>query len=212
MRYAALGRLGGPSLLMVTIWSLVAMVPAALNSADDQLAAVEDEQALLVSELDEARALADELDALDGRIAAASVAVPGSADLAAFVRAVGKIGEQSGVAIEQIAPLKVASDSDPEALVALPAGTSSITISVGAGGSYEQAMAFAAELGRLERLVVVDLVRLTADEEDSSQVIIDLELRIFTTEQLVIAPQLDDEDLPDDGMDDPEMAGEEGAP
>ena len=101
----------------------------------------------------------------------------------------------------QIAPLTVSSDSDPEAVSRLPVGTTSVTISIGARGQYPALLAFVDELHALDRLVVVDLVDLTSDEEDTSQVIMDVELRIFTTEQLVQTPELDefDDGFVDDG-------------
>ena len=206
-RWAAAGRLAGPSLVVVLLWLVATVVPAALDSTDDDLSLLEEEQAILQSDLAEARAIPDEPDELDRRIAAARTAVPDTAELAAFVRSVDEVGDRSGVSVEQIAPLSVAGADDVDSLVALPSGTSSITISVGASGSYEAAMAFASELGRLERLVVTDLIALTSDEEDSSRVVIDLELRIFTTEQLVVTPQLDDE-LLDDGLEDGTVDGE----
>jgi Tfp pilus assembly protein PilO len=72
-----------------------------------------------------------------------------------------------------------------------------VTVSIGARGTYEQVMAFASGLRQLDRLVVFDLVGLTADNEDSGQVIMDLELRIFTTDELVVTPQLGEEELLD---------------
>jgi Tfp pilus assembly protein PilO len=195
---ATIGRLAGPSLLVVLLWAVATLVPAALDDTDEQLAETEEIRTLLFSDLADARDLPDEPDELadlDDRIAAAEVAVPEVVELAAFIRDVGAVGDQSGVSVEQIAPLSVTSDSDPESLISLPAETSSVTISVGASGTYEQVMTFASELRQLDRLVVTDLVALTADEEDSSLVTLDLELRIFTTDQLVATAEIDDEIL-----------------
>ena len=55
----------------------------------------------------------------------------------------------------------------------------------------------------MDRLVVIDLIDLNADEEDTSEIILDLELRIFTTENLVTTPDFD-ADLFDESLDDDE--------
>ena len=127
------------------------------------------------------------------KLTAARIAVPDEVELAEFVRDVGAVGDRSGVDVEQLAPLTVAGDSDAESAIDLPADTSSVTLSIGASGTYEQVMAFATGLRGLDRLVVIDLIGLTVDEESSSSVIVDLELRIFTTAELTAPSELDDQ-------------------
>jgi Tfp pilus assembly protein PilO len=202
----------GPSLLAVAVWSIATLAPAALSSAGERLIDAEEEQAVLVAELAAARSVPADADDTGRRITAAAIAVPETLELASFIRQVGQVGDSSQVSIEQIAPLSVASDSDADALIQLPSGTSSVSVSIGASGTYEQVMAFATGLRQLDRLVVVDLVGLTADSEDAGRVIMDLELRIFTTDVLVITPQFDEEELLDASELDTEAAGEGSAP
>lgn len=200
-----LSQILGPSVLAAALWFGVAWLPAATSSATDRQEEAEFERLQLIEELVAARSLPDEADEFDRRIAAAAVAVPDTVDLAVFVRAAGDAAARSGVFVEQIAPLTVSSDSDPEAIDRLPPGTSSVTISIGARGSYERLLAFVDELVALDRLVVIDLVDLNADEGESDEVVMDLELRIFTTSQLVQTLSFDDDFFDDGYIDDHDM-------
>lgn len=213
MSGGAILRLVGPSLAVVLIWFGAGWLPAALSTNDERRMAAADERQILVDDLETARGLTELEPKLDGRVDDAAVAVPATVEIATFVRATGAAGDKAEVFIEQMAPLTVSSDEDDDAVTRLPGGTSSVTISIGARGGYEQVMAFVDALLALDRLVVIDLIDMTADEEDTGQLILDLELRIFTTEQLLSVPELDEDlldgDLDEEGLLDDDFEEEE---
>lgn len=200
-----------PAMVIVVTWFGLAWLPAVLSGHDDRRIAAEEERGLLIVDLAEARTLPSQLVGLEARLAETQIAVPATVELAEFVRATDVAADRAGIAVEQMAPLTVSSDTDEEALTSLPVDTSSVSISIGARGGYDQVLGFADELLAMGRLVVIDLMDLTTDEEDASQIILDLELRIFTTQQLVTASDLDaglfDEEFDEDG----ELIEEAGA-
>ncbi|MDW3221153.1 MAG: type 4a pilus biogenesis protein PilO [Acidimicrobiales bacterium] len=193
-----------PTAVAIAAWFAVGWLPSQSASAQDAEAEAQAEFALLAAELADARALGAELDALEADIEAAEKAVPAQREVGTFVRFAHSAATESGVVLDQIAPLAVSSDTDPDSEAPLPSGTSSILISIGATGSYLDLMSFIDALVAADRLVLVDGVEMRADESDSAIVILDVEVRIFTTESLVGVPDLgfDDEFL-DDPVDDP---------
>ena len=208
MNGRGIAQLVGPPTVAVLLWFGFALVPSALSSQAEERIAIEDEQSRLIVELAAARRLSDVRPEFEGRLADTARAVPPTVDLATFIRATDAAADQTGVTIEQMAPLVVSSDTDEEAISVLPTGTSSVSISVGATGTYSQVIAFADALRALDRLVVLDRIDLNADEEETSKIILDLELRIFTTDALVTGSDIDD--AFDDGFD--ESLDEAGGP
>ena len=173
-----------PALAVVLLWvGVVGAMRVSSSEADRHLAA-ENRRSALLGDLAKARDLSDRIPAVAARLTATGIAVPPTTDLAAFVRKIDAAGARAGVLVEQVAPLTVGSDVDGDAPTRLPVGTSAISISVGVSGSYETFMSFLDELATLDRLVIVDLIEIDADEEDPGRVLADLELRIFTTERL----------------------------
>lgn len=208
MSLRRIAQLTGPPVVVVILWFGLALVPSALSPHGERRLEIEDERSLLIGELADARALSERVPALEQRLEDTAAAVPPTVELAEFVLATDVAADRTGVAVEQMAPLTVSSDTDDEALLFLPFGTSSVTISVGARGTYPQVVAFADAMQALDRLVVVDLIALNADEEDTSQIILDLEMRIFTTEVLVTTPELEEDLFDEDG----ELIEEDGEP
>ena len=188
-----------PSIVAFAVWFGLAGLTSAIAPDAERLIEAEAERDVLLLDLAEARALPQRAGGFEQRLTETDVAVPPAVDLAGFVRSVDAAGEAAGVFIEQMAPLSVSSDTDDEVITHLPTDTSAVTISIGASGSYDQIMAFADGLRALDRLVVIDRFEANADEENITQVIADLELRIFTT-QVLSSPDLEI-DLIDEAID-----------
>lgn len=199
MRVRSLAQILAPSAVVVGVWLAIGWVPSQSASAKDAEAEAQAEFALLAAELADARALDAEVDALEAQIEAAERSVPAEREVGAFVRFAHAVASETSVALDQIAPLAVSSDTDLESETTLPSGTSSILVSIGATGGYLDLMSFIDSLVAADRLVLLDGVEMRADESDSTMVILDLELRIFTTESLVGVSDLgfDDEFLDD---------------
>ncbi len=202
MKARTLGQLAGPSLLALGVWFALGWLPSQSAAADLRLLDAESELTLLSAELSDARSLEAELPGFTAEIDTAEAAVPMDKNVAGFVRATHRAAVTSEVVLDQIAPLGVSSDTDPESVAPLPTGTSSISISIGATGAYPGLVAFVDALVADDRLVLVDSIEMRSDEADSSIVILDLEVRIFTTENLISVSDFgfdeDDEFLADD--------------
>ncbi len=184
MNVRGIAQVIGPVVVAVVAWLGLGLAPWVLSDHDERAVAIEEEHGRLTVEIAAAQRRSEAVPAYEARRAEADRAVPPTIDLAAFVRATDAAADRTGVAIEQMAPLQVSSGSEGGTAAPLPAGTSSITISLGASGSYPQVLAFAEALGDLDRLVVVDHIDVNADEAQTSRLILDVELRIFTTDRL----------------------------
>lgn len=199
----AVAQLGGPPLAALAVWFGLGWLTPALSGDDGRLAQVEAARDGLVVEVAAARALPAAADRADQRLSTAAAAVPTEPGISEFVRLVGQLATAQGVVVDQISPLTVSSDTDAEATTHLPPGTSSITLSIGTRGRYEALMDFLDALRHQPRLVLVDLIDLTADENDASGLVADLEVRVFTTEALVRPPAAEDSGAVDTAAVDP---------
>ncbi len=215
MNGRAIAHMFGPPTVALLLWLGVIGVTAIFSSDAERQALAEEERSILLDELAVARDLPGRVPGVAARLAATDVAIPPTLGLAGFVRAIDVAGDGSGVFIEQVAPLTVSSDTDEEVVNHLPNGTSAVSISIGATGSYEEIMAFADALLVLNRLVVMDIFEINTDEENANQIIADIELRIFTTEQLTtVDADIDDFDIDfeeDETFDDESAADQIGA-
>ncbi len=184
-------QLAGAPLLAVTVWFASSWVPSQSGSADHLMGQAESERAQVSADLVNAATLPAIARQLDQRIRATELAVPAAAELAQFITNTGDAATRTGVIIDQIAPLSIDSGDNLDGPVVLPADTSSILVSIGATGGYQNLLNFVDELTGFDRLVLVDVIDLNANEAISQQVTMDLELRIFTTATLTPQPQAD---------------------
>ncbi|MEZ5411992.1 MAG: type 4a pilus biogenesis protein PilO [Acidimicrobiales bacterium] len=184
----AVVELAGPPLAALALWFGVGWLPPAMSGDGERLVRAEAERAGLLAEVAAARELPAAAGPAEERLSAAAAAVPAEPQISEFVRLVGQLATASGAAVDQMSPLTVSSDTDAEATAQLPPGTSSITLSIGTRGTYEALMGFLDQLRHQPRLVVVDLIDLTADENDAGTLVANLEVRIFTTAALVNLP------------------------
>lgn len=192
MRLRAMAQVGGPPLAALALWFGVGWLPPMLSGEAERLAQVEAERDGLLFEVAAARSLPAGVGPAEQRLAAAVAAVPAEPEVSGFVRLVGGLASAKGITVDQISPLAASSDTDAEATTRLPAGTSSITLSIGARGAYEALMGFLDELRHQPRLVIVDLIDLRTDENDAAALVAELEVRIFTTEALVRPADIED--------------------
>ena len=180
--------LAGLPLAALVLWFGAGWLPPTLSGGADRLTQVEAERDGLLAEVVAARALPAGAGPAEQRLEAAAAAVPAEPGVSDFVQLIGQLASASGVVVDQVSPLTVSSDTDAEATAQLPPGTSSVTLSIGTRGPYEALLGFLDQLRHQPRLVVVDLVDLTADENDASTLVANFEVRIFTTAALVNTP------------------------
>lgn len=180
--------LAGLPLAALVLWFGAGWLAPTLSGGADRLTQVEAERDGLLAEVVAARALPAGAGPAEQRLEAAAAAVPAEPGVSDFVQLIGQLASASGVVVDQVSPLTVSSDTDAEATAQLPPGTSSVTLSIGTRGPYEALLGFLDQLRHQPRLVVVDLVDLTADENDASTLVANFEVRIFTTAALVNTP------------------------
>lgn len=179
-----LARLGLPSavaLLVVVFGWLPAR--ADVQSAERQADASTQLVETLLEEEDLLTELEDAADELTVERRAQEAAIPPTAQLPEFILALETLADDVGTDVIDVVPTSILGPFDDPAT---PIGTSSVMLSVSLQGSFVQAIRLMDELVRLPRIVVVESVGLGTDET-SAGLAIDLELRIFTTEELVDA-------------------------
>jgi len=175
-----------PPVALVVLWFTAIWWPArsAVSNEEDRLAAIQTDQLALITEFDGLNAASDQLDSLNAEVAGLDVAIPSRAGVAAFVRQLDAESLATDFRIEVLAPTLVLGGTTLDPDRAVPAGMSSISFSLTGQGSFEAAMEFVDQVATLPRLVVIDELGLTSIEGESGQVILDLDVRVFTTEQM----------------------------
>ncbi len=211
-------RILGPALAVAAVWAGAIWYPHQRSVADTRDATADSlaEQQSLSAEIATLRRSSDRIDEIRVELADFRSAIPEEADLGPFARHVDTLAQDAGVALDLLSPILVANDQTADTGTPLPAGVSSISLSIGGTATYDEFMAFADDLVASERLVVIDTISLTAPEDDSGELTVDVGLRIFTTADLVetdpsllfdleTGEPLDDE-LLDEALDDPDLA------
>jgi Tfp pilus assembly protein PilO len=180
-----------PPLILVILWAGAVWWPlrSGTSSEQERLATIQAEQLSLVSTIDGLNTATDQLAAYDADLDRFAVAIPAQLDMATFIRQIDAEAGASGIQIDLLSPNEVLGGSTRDAKRPLPIGVSSVTLSLAGQGSFESAMDFVERLTALPRLVVVDVFGLSAVDGDAEQIIVDLELRVFTTEALVANAQ-----------------------
>ena len=189
MRSALRFKTFAPALAIAIVWAAAIWWPAR-SDLDTSMATIDDltaDRLALVQELrrlDDA-ALEEEsyLDDLD-RFA---VAIPPQIGLGPFAQDLHAAAAANGVRIDLLAPTNVVDASTALRGNEIPPGVSSVTLAITGIGSYRQAIDFVEAVTDHTRLVIVDAMTLTAADEDPDEIVIDVELRIFTTDELIEA-------------------------
>lgn len=180
-------RILGPTLVIAAMWAAAIWYPQQRSIADERDATADSlaEQQALSAEIATLRRSSDRIAEIRVELADFRSAIPPEADLGPFARHVDSLAQNAGVALDLLSPILVANDQTADTGTPLPAGVSSISLSIGGTATYEQFMAFVDSLEASERLVVIDTISLTAPEDDSGELTVDVGLRIFTTADLI---------------------------
>lgn len=180
-------RILAPSLVIAAIWAGAVWYPQQRSIDDDRRATADSivEQQTLAAEVAALRQSSDRIDEIRSELDELRDAIPEQADVGPFARHVDTLARDAGVELDLLSPILVANDQTVDAGTPLPAGVSSISLSIGGTATYDEFMAFADALVASDRLVVVDTISLTAAEDDSGELTVDVGLRIFTTAELV---------------------------
>ena len=205
-------RLVLPAVVVVLLAGVLGWAPArsaesrAEERADAALRVVDD----LTWELDDLDTLVSSTEALRAEQALHEAAIPPDHQLAEFILYLEALSASAGVDVIDVVPTSILGSFDD---LSTPTGTSSVLIAVALGGGFAETIAFLDGLAALPRLVVVEGVAIGFNEVDGT-LAIDLELRVFTTRELVEFTDefLDDfdDDLDDEGFVDGDGFEEEG--
>ena len=189
-------RLAGPLSVVIVVAVVLGWFPARQSSADfrariDSAERLVDE---LAWEIEDLSALSDsETDLLTAQ-AALEIAIPPDHDMPGLILTLQSIADDSGYELLDVVPSAVlGAFDDPDT----PFGTSSIVLAVALQGEYASLITLLDRIGSDPRLMVVDAVAVGVDEV-SGRLAVDLEIRVFTTRELVA---VDDGFLEDFGLD-----------
>lgn len=194
-----LARLVGPSLL-VAIGVAVLLVPVRGATSEAQTR-TESAQRLvdeLAWDLDELSATAESADELRAANDELRAAVPDEHDVARVIIDLQDLAEVSGLSMLDVVPTSVwGSFDDPFT----PTGSSSVVLAVALRGQFAELLDLLEAMAAHDRLFVVDAVALGVDEV-TGELAIDLEVRVFTTEELVVfTDEFSDDEFPDEFAD-----------
>lgn len=202
MTAARTARIGVPVLVVVVFGMLFGWLPAHSATGDaearvDAASRIVDE---LAWEIDDLGALTSSVDELRAEHERNLAAVPADCGLAEFILDLESLSDDVGMTVVDVVPMSVLGAFDD---LSTPTGTSSIIVGVALNGGFAETIRFLDELARLPRLVVTEAIAVGFDEIGGT-LAVDLELRLFTTEELVEFTDdfLDDFEDDADGFDD----------
>lgn len=195
-------RLGLPAVIVALLGALLGWAPArsAESHAEERIDAARRIVDDLTWELDDLDTLVPSTEALRAERARHEAAIPPDHELAEFILDLEALSVDAGVDVIDVVPTSILGSFDD---LSTPTGTSSVLIAVALGGGFAETIAFLDGLAALPRLVVVEGIAIGFNEVDGT-LAIDLELRVFTTRELVEFTDefLDDfdDDLEGDGL------------
>jgi len=188
-----------PTLVVMLIAAVVSWLPARSTTADarartDSALRIVDD---LSWELDDLGSLVDSVDELKTELAEHDAAIPPDHQLAEFILDLESLADVAGIDLIDVVPTSILTSFDDPAT---PAGTSSVVVAVALNGGFGATIEFLDRLSALPRLVVAESIAVGFDEI-AATLAIDLELRVFTTRELVEFTDEFLDDLDDDGTD-----------
>ncbi|MEZ5246331.1 MAG: hypothetical protein R2707_14610 [Acidimicrobiales bacterium] len=192
-------RLAGPAVAVVVVGAAIGWFPA---RSDASQAEARTESALrlvddLTWEIDDLDVAVSSVDELRDEQARHAAEVPPDLQLAEFILDLEALSIEVGIDLVDIIPTSTLNSFDD---LATPVGTSSVIIAVALNGGFAETIRFLDGLSHLPRLVVAEAIAVGFDEV-SGTLAIDLELRVFTTDELVpVDDELFDE-FDDAGLD-----------
>ena len=175
-----------PPLMLLMAWAVVAFAMQRSITADqNRIDQLRNEQLALVVELDELGAAEQRSASIDADLDRFAVAVPASTDLGPLLRTLDAEAVAAGVRIDLLVPTNVASSTTTSSDRPVPPSMSSISIAVSGVGTFEAVMDLMARIENLNRLTVIDVVKLTSGDDEPGQILVDLEFRVFTSGTIV---------------------------
>ncbi len=174
-----------PPLVLLIAWAALLWWPSRVTVAneEDRLADLQTEQMALVGEIDKLNEAEGRLDEFELDLVRFATAVPPTSDLGALLRVLHAEAEDVELELDLFAPIRVADSTTAAPGQGVPPNLSSVSLALSGIGTYEAALAFVGRLEAMDRLVVVDSLVLTA-ADGPNRIIIDVNLRVFTTEPI----------------------------
>ncbi len=174
-----------PPVVLLIAWAALLWWPSRVTVAteEDRLADLQTEQMALVGEIEELNVASGRLDEFELDLVRFATAVPSTSDLGAFLRVLHAEADEVELELDLFAPTRVSNSVTAAPGQAVPPNLSSVSLALSGTGTYEAALAFVGRLEALDRLVVVDSLVLTAGD-GPNQIIIDVNMRVFTTEPI----------------------------
>lgn len=174
-------------MILIAAWAAAVWVPAQ-SSLDRSVTTIDDLTAERLALSDEIRRLGEATEARTDYLADLdrfAVAVPPSIGVGTFAQDLHAAAAAHGVRIDLLAPTNVVDSSTALRGSEIPNGLSSVTLAVTGIGDYPGAIGFVDAIVDRDRLVIIDAVILTSADESPDEIVIDVELRIFTTDELI---------------------------
>ncbi|MCU1483478.1 MAG: Tfp pilus assembly protein PilO [Actinomycetia bacterium] len=171
-----LALIGGATVLVVLAWFALLWSPKGteLAEARDQRAAAQDQVVQLQSRLTKLKDAKRQGPALQALAARVRAAVPETPDLDGFLLATNAAAAKAQVQFQTVAPARVT--------VSTTGGPNEILLSLTVRGGYFQILDFMDALVALPRVVVLDSIGLTAEQEGgATRLSVSLSGRTFTT-------------------------------
>ena len=190
-------RLALPTTVVVAVAAVMGLVPARTTSTEAEVRLDRAERLVeeLSGEIDDLVAIEPTVPALTAELDRHRQAIPDGPDLAGLLLELETVADAADVELLDIVPTSILGSFDD---AATPPGTSSVVVAVALRGTFSAAIDLLQALMDGPRLVIVESVAVGVDEL-SDDLVVDVELRVFTTEELV---EFEDEFL--DGFDDAE--------
>jgi len=174
-------------MLLLLLWLAVIWWPnrAAASAAEDRIEDLQAEQLAFVGELTDITDAQGQGDRIEGDLTRFDLAVPSCAELGELLITLDEHADAVGLQVDLFAPTNLADSATTDTAEPLPPTVSSITLSLAGTATYTAAMSFIERLEAESRLIVIDAVTITAADEDPNQLVLDVEMRVFTTDTLV---------------------------
>ena len=195
-------RIGLPSFIVAVGAFVFGWLPAhgAASAADERTDAAMRLVDDLASEIEALSAVESTMEELVEERAIQQLAIPDDHGLADVIIDLQAVADGAGLELLDIVPTSILGSFDD---TATPTGTASVVLAVAMRGTFAGTIEMLDRLTSLSRLFVVDAVAIGVDEVTGG-LAIDLEIRVFTTKELVDFSDDFFDDFADDGSDDVE--------
>ncbi len=176
-----------PPALLLVLWLALIWWPnhAGTSAAETRIEDLQAEQLALVGELTDITDAESQVDRIENDLRRFDIAVPASAEVVQLLIMLDKHADDVGLQVDLFAPTNLADSATTDLAEPLPPSISSVTLSLTGTGTFTAAMTFIERLEDESRLIVIDALTMTAADEDPNQIILDIEMRVFTTDTLV---------------------------